>query len=475
MVVVSRMRRSMAPSAAARRRAATRRSPPRALLGALRLGALRLGAALGAARDRARSVASPAARERLALAATFGGAAGVAGAAARDGAAPLRRPALGGPATLGRASGSSHSGVCRPSSARGSARGHTRALPKAGDERREVLAALLEVPVVVEARAGRAEQHDVARHGDRGGVRDGRLEVGQDHVGRRPLPHRGAPPLEGLAQRRGRGADQDGLLDAPLGGLGQGVERGALQRAAEDQVDRAGVGGEGLEGGVDVGRLGVVHPGHAGDDADDLQAVHDPGEAAQGGGDVGRRHAERRGRRRGGQRVGHVVLALEGELVDRAELARGRRAAQPQHAVGHPGQRRRGLGVDTAPQLHATRGQREGAAARPPGQARRGRASRAGVVGVQQREVGRRLVFEHAQLGFDVPAEAAVPVDVVFGQVQQHGHVGPEADDVLELKARELGDHHGSGVDRRRAGWPAPGPRCPPLRPAGRRRAGSDR
>ena len=44
------------------------------------------------------------------------------------------------------------------------------------------------------------------------------------------------------------------------------------------------------------------------------------------------------------------------------------------------------------------------------------------------------------QLGGDVGAVDAVPVKVVLRQVEEHGHGRPEAFDVLELEAGELGD-----------------------------------
>ena len=233
--MVSSTARSVAPGAAARRRAATaplgrgadaraaRRVGARARRAATR--ALRRGVAPRGARDGAAAAARPARRR--------------CGSAARSlerSAAPRRAARRRRPRRRS-AAGSSQCGLWGRRLP-GPAAGHVAARsPRRGDERREVLAAMLEVPVLVEARAGRAEQHDVARHGGRGGVRDGGLEVGQHDEGRRPLPHRGAAPFEGFAQRGRRGADQDGLLDTPLGGRGQ------AGRTRRPSASRRGSGG----------------------------------------------------------------------------------------------------------------------------------------------------------------------------------------------------------------------------------------
>ena len=191
---MSRMRRSRAPGATRRAGAARREAALRAL-----------GAAPRAREPRELARAATRARRRR--------------GAAWPGARRVRRRSA--------AASSSHVGqrAARRRCARPARRHRRPTLLETLDQLGEVFAPVLEVPILVEAGAGRAEQHHVAGHGGRGGVRDGRREIGQHDAGRRPLPHGGAPALEGLAQRTGRGADEDGLLDAPLGGGRERVER----------------------------------------------------------------------------------------------------------------------------------------------------------------------------------------------------------------------------------------------------------
>ena len=56
------------------------------------------------------------------------------------------------------------------------------------------------------------------------------------------------------------------------------------------------------------------------------------------------------------------------------------------------------------------------------------------------RDVVRVLVLEDPQLRVGVGLEAAVPVEVVRLEVEQHGDVRLELVDVLELEARDLAD-----------------------------------
>ncbi len=72
------------------------------------------------------------------------------------------------------------------------------------------------------------------------------------------------------------------------------------------------------------------------------------------------------------------------------------------------------------------------------------------VVGAHERHVLGGLVLEDPQLGGDVAAVAAVPVEVVLRQVEEHAHARTEALDVLELEARELGDDDRLGVHHAR-------------------------
>ena len=84
-----------------------------------------------------------------------------------------------------------------------------------------------------------------------------------------------------------------------------------------------------------------------------------------------------------------------------------------------------------------------------------------GVVDAQHRSVARALALEHAQLGGGVGLERPVPVEVVGRDVEQHGRVGAELLDALELKARELADDRPARLDAAREASRARCRRCP--------------
>ena len=64
----------------------------------------------------------------------------------------------------------------------------------------------------------------------------------------------------------------------------------------------------------------------------------------------------------------------------------------------------------------------------------------AGVVPVEQRQVALALVLEHAELGGHVAGVGRVAVEVVLGEVEEHGDTRPKALHVLHLERRHLGD-----------------------------------
>jgi hypothetical protein len=107
---------------------------------------------------------------------------------------------------------------------------------------------------------------------------------------------------------------------------------GGLVFAAEDEVDAAGEGGDGLWRGVDVGGLGVVVEVDAVEGGDEFQAMLDGLEAATVCGWL-RGGAGEAGRADSGEDVLDVVLALEGNLgrgqdgLSRRFLWGGRRSA----------------------------------------------------------------------------------------------------------------------------------------------------
>ena len=86
---------------------------------------------------------------------------------------------------------------------------------------------------------------------------------------------------------------------------------GVLVFTAEDEVDGAIEGGDGLGGGVDVGGLGIVEELDAIDGGDELEAVLDGLEFLDSSADgVGGRSGEARGAN-SGENVFDVVLAFE--------------------------------------------------------------------------------------------------------------------------------------------------------------------
>src|SRR6476660_5405125 len=121
------------------------------------------------------------------------------------------------------------------------------------DEPGEDLAPVVEVAELIEARAGRREDDDLARPRLPGGGLD-RAVQGLRHLVRRATPKR---PLEfpgGLA-------DQVNPARLALDQGGEGGEVGPLVAAAQDQVDRAvRKPFERLGGRRRVGALGIVVP-----------------------------------------------------------------------------------------------------------------------------------------------------------------------------------------------------------------------
>src|SRR6185369_15680218 len=61
-----------------------------------------------------------------------------------------------------------------------------------------------------------------------------------------------------------------------------------------------------------------------------------------------------------------------------------------------------------------------------------------GVVRIHHRPVVRALVREDARLGLPVLLEARVAIEMIGGEVQEHGHVRPKRVRPLELEAGDL-------------------------------------
>jgi hypothetical protein len=177
----------------------------------------------------------------------------------------------------------------------------------------------------------------------------------------------------------------------------------ALERAAEDEVQRVGEGGEPAQGGRDVGRLGVVDEAHAVVVANELEAVRHAGEGSQRLTDDGVVQSQGAGHRGGGRGVLAVMFARDARF--RGQGVRGREL-EPLRRSRH--------------RLEATRHDGE-------------------VVG--------ELVLEHAQLRPPVRVHGAVAVEVVGLEVEQHGGSRPELVDVLELERGHLADDAGARSD----------------------------
>src|SRR5581483_321349 len=142
------------------------------------------------------------------------------------------------------------------------------------DDAAERVAAVLEVPELVEARRRRREQDDVTRLRDLRRMRDRSSQVSVAGV-----------PATGCIERGGElfacGADEVDRADV-LGEVGR--ERGevlALERAAEDEVQRRVVRGDAATSGGGVRRLRIVDIADAAQLAHELEPVRDAGERAQ--------------------------------------------------------------------------------------------------------------------------------------------------------------------------------------------------
>ena len=99
----------------------------------------------------------------------------------------------------------------------------------------------------------------------------------------------------------------------------------ALVAPAEQQHEGPRECGNRNGGGGQVGGLGIVDPEHALHFADRLHAVGQRHEAPQSQSEVGRLDAGRLHRKRGGERVGDVVIAEQREFSAREQSLR------PQH------------------------------------------------------------------------------------------------------------------------------------------------
>src|SRR6185295_7120041 len=256
----------------------------------------------------------------------------------------------------------------------------------------EDLAAVDEVPELIEAGASRREDDGLARLSLAGGRAHRAVEGLRYFVGDGSIQS----PLEVA----GGLADEIGAARFPADHRRQRGEVRLLVAAAEDEVDRAvGEALDGLQRGAGIGPLGVVVEGDAAALSHPLQAVGEPGEARQGGADgrrLGAHGPRQQGRRHGVLEVLHAgerhlrgmeELQLLGALDDAAVVARPT-------AVGDRIQPRE----------------------EPPPGARRD-LDGAGIVGVEHGDAVGVHALEQPLLGGAVLRHARVAVEVVLRQV----------------------------------------------------------
>src|SRR6266702_2534071 len=275
------------------------------------------------------------------------------------------------------------------------------------------------VPVIaehVEARAGGRKQHRVART---------RRLRGEAH---RFLHACGAADRNacsgdsGFDQRR-VAADQNECAHRSRDRVFERREVLPLAVAAGDENDlriTARESSQGCDRRADVGALGVVVPAHPGRLADPLDAMRESLELAKRREQGLERQAERAAKRERRERVGGVVQADKLHFADREEQV---------CALREPGL---AAALDETPVLGApwdvesesdrlSSGQRHRQAAR--------------VAPVEDLDAVSR---KYPRLGAVVVVEAAVAVQMVFGDVKDRGGGGGKRVCRLELEAREL-------------------------------------
>ena len=181
----------------------------------------------------------------------------------------------------------------------------------------------------------------------------------------------------------------------------------------------------GVSGRLDVGRLRVVDEPHSRHLADRLQGMREPGEPVHGPGHVAGRHANQIRDGAGRQHVSQQMPARQMHRRQRYERLVAGRAPTHDRVAGHHhtlGERR--------PQRigHAPR-------ATVPGQ-----SQDFGIIGVDDKCVGRPLVHEEPSLGRRVCLDVGMAIEMVRVQVQEDRDPRPERRGQLELKARHLDD-----------------------------------
>src|SRR5712692_5249840 len=278
------------------------------------------------------------------------------------------------------------------------------------------LAAMLVVAEHIEARAGGRKQHRVA------GTR--RLR-GEAH---RFLHACGAAYRDACARHRRLdarrvAADQHQCARRARDRVFQGREVLPLAVAAGDENDlrvAAREPGQSRDRRADVGALGVVVPAHPGRLADELDAMREAAELSQRGEQRLERQLKRAAQRERREGVRRVMQAGELHFVDREERVCALR--EPRLAAA----------LDETPVLRAPWGVEPESDRLSSGQRHRQAARVAPVEDLDA------VTGKHTRLGASVVVNAAVTVQMVFGDVEDRGGIGGKRAGRLQLEAGKL-------------------------------------
>src|SRR2546426_4858290 len=275
------------------------------------------------------------------------------------------------------------------------------------------------MPVVtehVEARAGGRKQHCIAGarrlRGQRHRLVHGCGASDRDACARdRSFDQRRiAADQHQSARRAFHGAPQRGkVLPLAVASGDENKLRLALREPGERSNRRA-----------DVGAFGIVVPAHPIRFPDQLNAMRQPFELAQGHKQRLERQAERAAQRERGERIGGVVQSGKPHFPHRKECICALREPRLPAALEHTPVLRAPWGVET-----------EGA--RLPAGQRHCEAAR--VIPVEHLDAVAR---KDPRLGAGVVVDAAVTVKMVFGDVEDRGGVCRKRGGRLELEAGEL-------------------------------------
>ena len=293
----------------------------------------------------------------------------------------------------------------------------------------EKSAAVLVIFKLVETCAGRRQQYDVSL----AGVCKRERHCAVQSAGLLDWEGRG------LARGRGKlrgdffggGADQQNFARPAAQWLREGRVVAAFVLTSHDYEQAAGKCCDGLQGGVDVGGLGVVEKFDAGDFGDEFEPVFDAREAAYARGNGGRLGAGKKsgaGRR---QNIFEIVLAAQGDVG--ALEQEGRLTITAENKVVAVQASSGGDALQAAEPIYP--------------RALGSILVRRGVVSIEQGGIAFQLIFEDARLGAAVGCERGVAIEVIGGEIEEHRDVGTKFIDGFELEAAHLRyrDAGGSG------------------------------